>query len=117
MLRLAADEDLDHRIVRGVRQRNPAVDLVRVQEAGLSGESDPAVLGWAAEEGRVLFTHDVNTMIAHARRRAGDREPMPWLFAIPRNVPVAAAIEDVLLIAECSLPGEHEGLVDYIPLR
>jgi len=32
-------------------------------------------------------------------------------------VPIATAIEDLLLIAECSLPGEWEGQVRYLPLR
>jgi hypothetical protein len=36
MLRLAADENFNNDIVRGVLRRNPAVDIVRVQDAGLS---------------------------------------------------------------------------------
>ncbi len=112
MLRLAADEDLDNRIVSGVRERNPDVDIVRVQEAGLSGKDDPTVLEWAAAEGRVLFTHDVNTMTAHAYRRTKNGEPMPGLFAVPRKVPTGAAIDDILLIVE----GEYEGRVEYLPI-
>ena len=30
---------------------------------------------------------------------------------------VAVAIEDVLLLAECSVGGEWEGQVHYLPLR
>ena len=39
------------------------------------------------------------------------------LFEVSRGVPVGRAIEDRLLIAECSLPGEWEGQVRYLPLR
>ncbi len=116
MLRLAADEDLDDRIVRGVRKRNPHVDIVRVQQAGLSGEDDPTVLRWAAAEGRVLFTHDSNTMIEYANRRVKNGEPMPGLFAVSREASIRTAIDDILLIAECSEDGEHEGRVDFVPL-
>jgi hypothetical protein len=35
MLRLAADENFNNDIVRGVRRRNPSVDLVRVQDVAL----------------------------------------------------------------------------------
>ena len=53
---LAADENLNNDIIRGVLRRNPDIDIVRVQDAGLSGADDPAVLAWAAREGRVLIT-------------------------------------------------------------
>lgn len=59
MLRFAADENFNNDIVRGLRRRKPNLDVVRVQEAGLSGAVDPDVLEWAAREGRVLLTHDV----------------------------------------------------------
>jgi len=117
MIRLAADEDFNNHIVRGALRKNPDVDIVRVQDVGLSGASDPRVLEWAAQEERVLFTHDVNTMTKHAKQRATDDEPMPGLFAVPRDVPVGSAIEDVLLIAECSLEGEYEGQVRFLPVR
>ena len=44
MLRLAADEDFNGRIVRGVLRRLPEADLLRIQEVGLSGAADQDVL-------------------------------------------------------------------------
>jgi hypothetical protein len=38
MLRLAADENFNNDIVRGILRRNPAVDIVRIQDVGLSLE-------------------------------------------------------------------------------
>ncbi len=35
-------------------QRQPDLDLVRVQDVGLSGVDDPAVLAWAAENNRIV---------------------------------------------------------------
>ncbi len=54
MLRLAADENFDNDIVRGVQCRNPDVDIVCVQDVGLSGADDATILDWAAQAGRVL---------------------------------------------------------------
>ena len=54
MLSLAADENLNSDLVRGLLRRRSDVDIVRVQDAGLSGASDPVILEWAAREGRVL---------------------------------------------------------------
>jgi hypothetical protein len=42
---------------------------------------------------------------------------MPGVFEISRAVPIGVAIEDILLLAECSLEGEWEGQVAYLPLR
>jgi hypothetical protein len=44
MLRLAADENFNNDIVRGLLRRKPDPDIVRVQDAGLSGNTDPIVL-------------------------------------------------------------------------
>ena len=55
MLRLAADENFDNDIIRGVLRRDPGVDIVRVQDVGLAGAEDPDVLEWAAREGQVCY--------------------------------------------------------------
>jgi hypothetical protein len=117
MLRLAADENFNNDIVRGVRRRNPAVDIVRIQDAGLLSADDPAILEWAAQSGRVLLTHDVATMTRYAYDRVRAGKPMPGVFEIARPVPIGVAIEEIVLLAECSLEGEWEGQVRYLPLR
>lgn len=84
MLRLAADENLDGAIVRGVLRRKPNLDIVRIQDAGLSGNDDPTVLDWAAQAGRILVTHDVTTIthFAYERIRAGQLKTFYfWLNA------------------------------------
>lgn len=117
MIALAADEDFNNNIVRGVMRRQPELDIVRVQDVGLSGADDPTVLEWAARERRVIFTHDVSTMTRHAYDRILAGKPMPGVFELSRKVPLAQAIDDMLLIAECSLEGEWGGQVRYLPLR
>lgn len=116
MLRLAADENFNNDILKGVRQRSPDIDLVSVQEAGLSGSPDPLVLDWAASTGRVLLTHDVHPMTRHAYERIAAGLPMPGVLELPEGVPVSQAIEEILIVAECSLEGEWEGQVRYLPL-
>ncbi len=117
MLRLAADENFNNDIVRGILRRNESVDIVRIQDVGLSGADDPAVLEWAAQMGRVLLTHDVATITRYAYERVRDGKSMPGVFEVGRGVPIGRAIEDVLLLAEYSLDGEWEGQVRYLPLR
>ena len=117
MLRLAADENLNNAIVRGLLRRRPDIDIVRVHDVGLSSADDPTVLEWAAQEGRVLLTHDVSTITKHVYERVRAAQPMPGVIEIGETVPVGRAIEDILLLAECSLDDEWEGQVHYLPLR
>src|ERR1044072_7888629 len=106
MLRLAIDEDFNNRILRGLLRRNPALDIVRVQHAGMLGRGDAEVLEWAATENRILLTHDVTTMKRHVDKRLAAGLPMPGVFELSQGIPIGQAIEDILLLAECSLERE-----------
>ena len=116
MLSLAANENFNNDIVRGQLRRNPRVDIVRIQNAGLSGASDAAVLEWAASKGRVLLTHDVSTLTRSVYERVKACLPMPGVFEVGRGVALRTAIEDILSLVELSLPGEWEGQIRYRPL-
>jgi hypothetical protein len=117
MTRFLADENFNNQIVRGILRQAPSIDIVRVQDVGLSGVDDPTVLAWAAETGRIVLTHDVATMITFAYQRIQAGLSMPGLFEANRSVPVGLAIEEIILIAECSIEGEWEGQVRFLPLR
>ncbi len=86
MLRLAADEDFNNRILRGLLRRNPGLDIVRVQDAGLSGRGDAELLEWAATEERILLTHDVTTMKQYVDERIAAGLPMPGVFEINSGI-------------------------------
>ncbi len=116
MLRLATDENFNYNIVRGLLRRKPELDIVAIQDVGLSAADDPQILEWAAKENRVLLTHDVSTMTHYAYERIQAGLSMPGVFEVSRKVPLGQAIEDLLIIAECSLEGEWEGQVRYLPL-
>ena len=106
MLKLVADENFNNTIVRGLLRRRPGLDVVRVQDVGLSGADDPTLLEWAANEGRILLTHDVTTITRYAYARVAAGQPMPGVFEIKRGALIGPSIEDVLLLAECSLDKE-----------
>ncbi len=117
MLRLATDEDFNSRIVRGLLRRQPELDIVRAQDAELSAKDDPEILAWAAREQRVLLTHDVTTMKQYAYKRIAAGLPMPGVFEVSQQVPIGLAIEEILILAECSVEDEWEGQVRFLPLR
>jgi len=116
MLKLLADENLDGRITRGLLRREPTLDIVRVQDVGLAETEDPTVLAWAAEAGRVPLTHDVRTIPSYAGQRVAAHQPMPGVFEVSHTMPLGQAIEEILVLAECSEEGDWEGQVIFLPL-
>jgi hypothetical protein len=117
MLLFLSDEDFSRRIVRGLRRRLPLLDIVRVQDVGLITRPDTEVLEWAANENRVVLTHDVTTMSKHTFDRVEKGLAMPGVIEVSQDVPIGEAIEDLVLIAECSLENEWHNQVLYLPLK
>jgi hypothetical protein len=42
---------------------------------------------------------------------------MPGLFEVPEGLPMRDAIEELLLLVECSEEGEWDGRILHLPLR
>ena len=95
MIRFAADEDFDNDILRALRRHLPELDIMRVQDAGLSGASDPTVLAWAASEARVLLTHDASTMSRHAAERLGLGQHMFGVIVVHQRLAIGSVIEEL----------------------
>lgn len=116
MLQLLSDENFNGDIIRGLRLRNSHLDLVRVQEVGLLEADDPGVLAWAADNNRILLTHDRATMPDFAYERVLAGKTMPGLFVVNDSTPTRNTIDELLLMDECSTQEEWFGLVIYLPL-
>jgi hypothetical protein len=116
MIKLAADENFNGKIVRGLLRRQPDVDIVRIQDSPVYKANDPLVLAWAAQENRIVLTHDIRTMARFAFDRVEQGLPMPGLFQVTQAASVSQTIEDILLLVSCSYEGEWEGKVGFLPL-
>ena len=66
-LRFQADENLDGRVISGLRRVAPELDFRSAANARLIGLADPIVLRSAAETQRVLVSQDRRTIPAHFR--------------------------------------------------
>ena len=116
MIRFLADEDIKDQIFRGVLRRLSDLDFVRVQDVGLRTFRDDRVLEFAAQQNRVLITHDVSTMRGFATARLLAGKPMPGVFVIPQGLPIGRAIEEIVFVAECSSEEEWTNMIQYLPL-
>ena len=114
--RFLTDEDFDRDIVTGVLRRLPVFDVVRVQDIGLSGAADPDILEWAASNERIMLTHDTKTMIAYAKARLAIGTAMPGVIVVRQKTPIGVVIEELAVIALCSVASEWESQIRFVPL-
>lgn len=91
-LKFLTDEDFNKRITLGLIRRLPDIDLVRVQETDAFRQDDDVVLEVAAEQQRILLSHDENTMIKVANDRIRNEQPMPGLIIVHQSTPIGFAI-------------------------
>lgn len=114
-LRFQADADLNEIIVLAVLRREPGIDFQTATAAGLRGLQDPDVLALAAETGRLLVSHDVTTMPGHFADFI-QKATSPGVLLIPQKMPVAAAVEDLILLWSVSEPWEWTNRIVRLPL-
>src|ERR1043166_8643390 len=95
--RFLQDENFDARILRGLRRSEPSIDFETASDAGILGLADPDVLRVAADLGRVLVTHDRDTMPTHFSRFI-QTQNSGGLVVLAQNLEVGEAIEQLILV-------------------
>ena len=111
-----ADNDFNQHIIDGVLRREPSVQFERLRDVGLDEREDPEVLRWAADNGFIVISHDVNTMRGFAYERIARGELMTGLLLAHQAAPLAPIIESLLLIWSAAAAEEFRGAVGYLPI-
>lgn len=117
MLKFLADENFNNKIVRALIIQKSDLEIIRVQDVGLSGAEDEKILEYATLKNRILLTHDVKTITKYAYEKMAIGENICGIIEIVRSIPIPAAVEDILLIAEGSFENEWDNQIIYLPLR
>lgn len=115
-MRLLFDENFDQRILRGLRLQIPNLDYLIAQETNLGGQSDAHLLAWAAENQRIIITHDVNTVPKYAYERIAAGEPVAGVIIVPEDLAIGVAIEELAMLIECCEAEEFVDQVKYVPI-
>ncbi len=113
-IRFQADADFNEKIIAAVLRREPAIDFRTAVEAGLPGLEDPVVLAVTAESNRVLVSHDLKTMPRHFGQFVLGASS-PGVILIPQRMPIAEAVENLILIWAATEPGEWIDRVYIVP--
>ena len=116
-MRWLTDENVRGAILRGVLRRSPGLDIVSVQDIpAIYGKGDPAMLAWATANGRILLTHDLSTMIPAMRGQLELAALCTPIVLVPDSLPIASAIEEILLLDGCSIDSDWAAGVVYLPI-
>jgi predicted nuclease of predicted toxin-antitoxin system len=106
---------LNQIILHAVVRRAPAVDFQTAAAAGLEDLRDPEVLALATRDGRVLVTHDQKTMPRHFAAFVATTTS-PGVLIIPQRLPIATAVEELLLIWSTMDAEEWRNTIRFLPL-
>jgi hypothetical protein len=115
LIRFQADADLDFDIVLAVRRREQTVDFASAADSGLIGLGDPEVLEIAAQQGRILITHDRRTMPGHLRNRLNGGAESPGLFIVSQFEPIGPVVEVLMMVWAASDPAEWHNQIRHLP--
>ena len=116
MPRLLADENFNGRILRALQRQIPDLDVVRVQDTFLYGTDDQTLLQFAADENRIVLTHDVETLVGYAWERVRSGMPMPGVIVALTNQPIGQIIGDLEILLLASQPEELKAQIRFLPL-
>jgi len=112
--RFQADANMNPRIGRGLRRREPAIDFCEAVGVIADGTPDPEVLKIAADAGRVLVSRDISTMFDQFAEFITSRES-PGVLLIPSERPIGAVIEGLLKVWLTWSASDLRNQVRWIP--
>jgi hypothetical protein len=92
------------------------MDFMSANQARLEGVSDLAVLALAADQDRILVSHDFHTMPRHFAVFVQAHGSSPGVLLVPQYLPIREAIEELVLIWGASSAGEWVDRILKIPL-
>jgi len=114
--RFQADNDLRSSIRAGVLRREPSIDFASAAAGRLDAIADPEVLSLAAVQGRILISHDENSMPGHFTEYLNAGNHSPGVLMVPQGAPVGRVIESIVLIWMASDAAEWIDRIAWLPI-
>jgi hypothetical protein len=114
-LRFQADADLNANIRRAVARHERAIDFRSAVAAGLAFRPDEEVLRIAADDGRLLVTHDQRTMPTAFGEFVLTRTS-PGALIVPQRLAVEDAAEELVLLWLTNDPQDWRDRIAWLPL-
>jgi len=100
--------------LEALHKRFPDLDVVRIQDTHLYQAPDPEVLEWAAQENRIVLTHDVQTLVGDAYERLKQGLPMPGVILVPSTLAIGKAIYELGVMIGAGQPDDFDNQVVFV---
>jgi hypothetical protein len=113
-IRFQADADLRLPIITGLKRREPAIDFKTAHEAGLADLADIEVLKIAADEERLLVSHDVSTMPENFTDFI-ERRTSPGVILVSQELSYRDAIEGLLRVWNTTEAEDWQNVLSFLP--
>ena len=114
-IKFQAGNDFDARIIRALKKLNPAIDFQTAPAVGFHlGTPDDQVLAVAADQGRILVSHDLQTIPHHFGQFISSRSS-PGVIIVSQSLSIKEAADWLLLIWEASEAEEYVNSIHRIP--
>jgi hypothetical protein len=115
---LLLDEHVPLFVQVQLEQMEPGMHVYAIGDgiAPPRGTPDPDILYWIETHGCMLVTNNRATMPVHLQAHLAHERHVPGIVQLPRRMNVGAILDDLLLIASASLPGEFQDQIVYLPL-
>jgi hypothetical protein len=114
-IKFQADEDLNENIVNAVIRIEPKIDFQTAIKANLKGFTDQQVLELAANQKRILVSHDHRTIPTHFGRFITHSTSYGVLI-ISKNLSVIETAKNLVLIWAVFSSHEWINRIAYLPL-
>jgi predicted nuclease of predicted toxin-antitoxin system len=116
MKKILTDQNFDGPTLRGLIARIPDLDVVRTEDVGLKRFHDKDIIEWAAEENRLILTHDARTFIDFAYKQMTRGKNFCGVVVVPRSLSIRRSIEELMTVILCTDDDELYNTVVRLPL-
>ncbi|MEA1964402.1 MAG: DUF5615 family PIN-like protein [Candidatus Aerophobetes bacterium] len=105
---LLCDEHIPNPVVEGLRRRG--LNVVTVQEIGLSSKEDKTIMDRAREEGRIIYTRDADFLRLH---QIGHKH-VGIFYHHPLAYSIGEAIRKITMACEVLSPEEMKDNIKFL---
>ncbi|HLF28235.1 MAG TPA: DUF5615 family PIN-like protein [Anaerolineae bacterium] len=106
-IKFLMDEHVDVDVTRALRGRG--VDVLTVQDVGLTHTDDDRIITLALEQGRVVFTQDADFLRWHQRAT-----PHAGIAYVHRQTPIGRIVRGLLLIYDVLTDEDIRGQIEFL---
>jgi len=114
MIAFYMDENVHGAIIKGLRQNE--IDALRVQDDGMMGYPDEAVLARATALNRILFSQDEDLLREAMSCQQESKHFSGVIYAHQLDLSIGQCVRDLTFFAQAGTAEDFANQVYYLPL-